>query len=167
MSCGHRGTNIDIYPLPALASPEGGYFRHYRRGGRGIWEHRRPCGRTIECTPIGGRSLVCYLGGMSVHACTQLYTHVYTTVYTRVHSFALSISPTEPSTIPFPGLSRGTARDMVRGTPSGQGGSHESSREGRVESVAYIATWCVGRGCRQCLVFFISLSRNTTDRIPR
>ena len=29
---------------------------------------------------------------MSVHVCTQLYTHVYTTVYTRVHKYALSIS---------------------------------------------------------------------------
>jgi len=29
---------------------------------------------------------------MSVHVCTQLYTHVYTTVYTRVHKCALSIS---------------------------------------------------------------------------
>ena len=27
---------------------------------------------------------------MSVHVCTQLYTHVYTTVYTRVHKCALS-----------------------------------------------------------------------------
>ena len=33
-----------------------------------------------------------YLEGMSVHVCTQLYTHVYTTVYTRVHKCALSIS---------------------------------------------------------------------------
>ena len=33
-----------------------------------------------------------YLGGMSIHVCTQLYTHVYTTVYTRVHYIALSIS---------------------------------------------------------------------------
>ena len=32
-----------------------------------------------------------YLGGMSIHVCTQLYTHVYTTVYTRVHKCALSI----------------------------------------------------------------------------
>ena len=29
---------------------------------------------------------------MSIHVCTQLYTHVYTTVYTRVHYLALSIS---------------------------------------------------------------------------
>ena len=33
-----------------------------------------------------------YRGGMSIHVCTQLYTHVYTTVYTRVHYIALSIS---------------------------------------------------------------------------
>jgi len=33
-----------------------------------------------------------YRGGMSIHVCTQLYTHVYTTVYTRVHYLALSIS---------------------------------------------------------------------------
>ena len=33
-----------------------------------------------------------YLEGMSIHVCTQLYTHVYTTVYTRVHKCALSIS---------------------------------------------------------------------------
>ena len=30
--------------------------------------------------------------GMSIHVCTQLYTHVYTTVYTRVHYLALSMS---------------------------------------------------------------------------
>ena len=30
---------------------------------------------------------------MSIHVCTQLYTHVYTTVYTRVHYLALSMSP--------------------------------------------------------------------------
>jgi len=29
---------------------------------------------------------------MSIHVCTQLYTHVYTTVYTRVHNLALSMS---------------------------------------------------------------------------
>ena len=167
MSCGHRGTNIDIYLLPPLALIPRGVLPSLWGRERGIREHRRPRGRPIECTPIRGRTLVCYLGGMSVHACTQLYTHMYTTVYTRVHSFALSISPTEPSTIPFPGLSRGTARDMVRGTPSGQGAAPTRGEGRRVESVAYIATWCVGRGCRQCLVFFISLSRNTTDRIPR
>ena len=30
---------------------------------------------------------------MSIHVCTQLYTHVYTTVYTRVHNIALGMSP--------------------------------------------------------------------------
>ena len=34
----------------------------------------------------------CYLGGKSVHVCTQLYTHVYTFVYTRVHNIALGMS---------------------------------------------------------------------------
>ena len=33
-----------------------------------------------------------YLGEMSIHVCTPLYTHVYTTVYTHVHYLALSIS---------------------------------------------------------------------------
>jgi len=28
---------------------------------------------------------------MSIHVCTQQYTHVYTTVYTRVHYLTLSI----------------------------------------------------------------------------
>ena len=56
-----------------------------------------------EYTPkIEGRSIyvlvqICqantsYLRGMSIHVCTQLYTHVYTTVYTRVHYLALSMS---------------------------------------------------------------------------
>ena len=36
-----------------------------------------------------------YLGGKSVHVCTQQYTHVYTTVYTRVHYLALSMSSVE------------------------------------------------------------------------
>ena len=32
-----------------------------------------------------------YLGRMSIHVCTLLYTHVYTTVYTRVHKCALGM----------------------------------------------------------------------------
>ena len=43
-----------------------------------------------------------YLGGMSVHVCTLLYTHVYTTVYTRVHNIALSISSVGLSCMPIP-----------------------------------------------------------------
>ena len=38
-----------------------------------------------------------YLGGESIHVCTQLYTHVYTTVYTRVHYIALGMNAAELS----------------------------------------------------------------------
>ena len=45
---------------------------------------------------------ISYLGGMSIHVCTQLYTHVYTVVYTRVHKCALSIFSVGLACIPIP-----------------------------------------------------------------
>ena len=58
------------------------------QGREGIYAEDRSICVLVEISQAN----TSYLGGMSIHVCTQLYTHVYTTVYTRVHYIALSIS---------------------------------------------------------------------------
>ena len=48
--------------------------------------------RSIYVLDVETPAYPSYLGGVSIHVCTLLYTHVYTTVYTRVYNIALSIS---------------------------------------------------------------------------
>ena len=59
-----------------------------------------------------------YLGGKSIHVCTQLCTHVYTTVYTRVHYIALGMNAAELSRTFAPRAndkhSRGIDKDSLR-----------------------------------------------------
>ena len=49
--------------------------------------------RSIYVLDVETPAYPSYLGGVSIHVCTLLYTHVYTVIYTRVHYLALSISP--------------------------------------------------------------------------
>ena len=83
MSCGHRGTNIDIYPLPPLSDPRGGTSATIGGEVEGYGSTGGLGEGLSSIHLLGGRPLVCSLGGMSVHACTQLYTHVYTTTCTQ------------------------------------------------------------------------------------